>query len=51
MRLLGYSGWLLRCCYVVARVPGLVARVLLPLSDPSGLKDQENHCMCFQIRR
>ncbi len=25
MRLLGYLGWLLRCCYVVAKVP----RVLL----------------------
>ncbi len=29
MRLLGYSEWLLGCCYVVARVPGAVARVLL----------------------
>ncbi len=36
MRLLGYSGWLLRCCYVVARVPGwllgccyVVAKVML----------------------
>ncbi len=28
MRLLGYAGWLLRC-YVVAKVPGLVAKVLL----------------------
>ncbi len=35
MRLLGYSGWLLWCCYAVARVPGwllgccyAVARVL-----------------------
>ncbi len=27
--LLGYPGWLLRCCYVVAKVPGVVARVLL----------------------
>ncbi len=34
--LLGYPGWLLSCCYavarvlrVVARVPGLVAKVLL----------------------
>ncbi len=34
--LLGYPGWLLRCCYavarvlgVVARVPGVVAKVLL----------------------
>ncbi len=25
--LLGYTGWLLRCCYVVARVLGVVARV------------------------
>ncbi len=24
-----YPGWLLRCCYVVARVLGVVARVLL----------------------
>ncbi len=29
MRLLGYPGWLLRCCYAVARVPGVVAKVLL----------------------
>ncbi len=29
MRLLGYSEWLLGCCYAVARVPGVVARVLL----------------------
>ncbi len=28
-RLLGYPGWLLTCCYVVARVLGVVARVLL----------------------
>ncbi len=35
-RLLWYPGWLLRCCYavarvlgVVARVPGVVAKVLL----------------------
>ncbi len=28
-RLLWYPGWLLRCCYAVAKVPGLVARVLL----------------------
>ncbi len=27
--LLGYQGWLLRCCYAVAKVPGVVARVLL----------------------
>ncbi len=29
MQLLGYSGWLLGCCYVVAKVPGVVDRVLL----------------------
>ncbi len=29
MQLLGYSGWLLRCCYAVARVPEVVAKVLL----------------------
>ncbi len=29
MRLLGYSGWLLRCCYAVVRVLGVVAKVLL----------------------
>ncbi len=29
MRLLGNLGWLLGCCYVVARVTGVVARVLL----------------------
>ncbi len=28
-RLLGYSGWLLGCCYAVARVFWVVARVLL----------------------
>ncbi len=27
--LLGYPRWLLRCCYAVAMVPGVVARVLL----------------------
>ncbi len=27
MELLGYPGWLLRCCYGVARVLGVVARV------------------------
>ncbi len=27
MRLLGYPRWLLRCCYAVAMVPGVVARV------------------------
>ncbi len=29
MQLLGYLGWLLGCCYAVARVPGVVARVFL----------------------
>ncbi len=29
IRLLWYSGWLLRCCYVVAMVPRVVAKVLL----------------------
>ncbi len=29
MQLLRYPGWLLRCCYAVARVLGVVARVLL----------------------
>ncbi len=29
MRLLGCQGWLLGCCYAVAKVPGVVARVLL----------------------
>ncbi len=29
MQLLGYSGWVLGCCYAVARVTGVVARVLL----------------------
>ncbi len=28
MWLLGYSVWLLGCCYAVARVPGVVARLL-----------------------
>ncbi len=27
--LLGYPRWLLRCCYAVVMVPGVVARVLL----------------------
>ncbi len=27
--MLGYPGWLLRCCYAVAKVPRVVARVLL----------------------
>ncbi len=27
MRLLGYPRWLLRCCYAVAMVPGVVPRV------------------------
>ncbi len=27
--LLGYPGWLLRCCYAVAKVPRVVARGLL----------------------
>ncbi len=29
MWLLGYSGWLLACCYAVARVPRVVAMQLL----------------------
>ncbi len=29
MRLLVYPRWLPRCCYAVAMVPGVVARVLL----------------------
>ncbi len=29
MRLLGYLGQLLGCCYAVARVPRMVAKVLL----------------------
>ncbi len=29
MWLLGYPGWLLGCCYVVVKVPRVVARVLL----------------------
>ncbi len=28
MQLLGYSGWLLGCCYAVARVPRMVARAV-----------------------
>ncbi len=36
MRLLGNLGWLLGCCYAVARVTGVVARVLL-LGYPGGL--------------
>ncbi len=32
MRLLGNLGWLLGCCYAVARVTGVVARVLLGYS-------------------
>ncbi len=28
MRLLGYSGWLLGCCYVVAKLFWMVTRVL-----------------------
>ncbi len=28
MQLLGYSGWLVGCCYAVTRVPGVVGRVL-----------------------
>ncbi len=31
-RLLGYSGWLLGCCYAVARVFWMVARRLLGCS-------------------
>ncbi len=31
-RLLGYSGWLLGCCYAVARVFWMVARWLLGCS-------------------
>ncbi len=27
-RLLGYPGWLVRCCYAVARVLGVVARAV-----------------------
>ncbi len=27
MRLLGYPEWLLRCCYAVSRVLGMVAKV------------------------
>ncbi len=29
LRLLGYPGWLLRCCYAVAKVLGVVAKLLL----------------------
>ncbi len=32
MQFLGYSGWFLKCCYAVARVLGVVARVLLRYS-------------------
>ncbi len=28
MQLLGYLGWLLGCCYAVAKIPEVVARVL-----------------------
>ncbi len=28
MQLLGYLGWLLGCCYAVARVPRMVARAV-----------------------
>ncbi len=28
MQLLGYPGWSLRCCYVVARVVRVVARLV-----------------------
>ncbi len=29
MRLLWYPGWLLGCCYAVAKVPGVVAKAFL----------------------
>ncbi len=29
MQLLGSLGWLLGCCYAVAKVPGVFAKVLL----------------------
>ncbi len=29
MQLLGYSGWMLGCCYAVAKEPGVVDKVLL----------------------
>ncbi len=35
MQLLRYPGWLLGCCYAVAMVPGVVARVLLRVARGS----------------
>ncbi len=37
MRLLWYPGWLLGCCYAVARDLGRIARVLLSVArEPGG---------------
>ncbi len=46
MRLLGYPGWLLRCCYVVARVPEVVPRCCYAVAMVAGVVSRVLLCSC-----
>ncbi len=44
--LLGYPGWLLRCCYAVAKVPGVVARGCYAVAMVPGVVAKVLLCSC-----
>ncbi len=46
--LVGYPGWFLRCCYAVARVPSVFAKVLL--CGCNGIRVVARVCLCFVSR-
>ncbi len=44
--LLGYPGWLLRCCYAVARVPGWLLRCCYAVARVPGVVAKVLLCGC-----
>ncbi len=46
MRLLRYPGWLLRCCYAVAKVPGWLLRCCYAVAWVPGMVAKVLLCGC-----
>ncbi len=46
MRLLRYPGWLLRCCYAVAKVPGWLLRCCYAVARVPGVVAKVLLCGC-----
>ncbi len=44
--LLGYPGWLLRCCYAVAKVPGVLLGCCYAVAMVPGLVAKVLLCSC-----